>query len=66
MHGRGSKRGKEPEQTVVEVGEQLGEQVLGDDADVGLDVVVEDEARREGRLVLAAPPGASPAGGARV
>ena len=50
----------------MQVGEQLCKQVLRHDADVGLDVVVEDEARREGGLVLPAPPCASPAGTARV
>lgn len=42
--------------TISQMREQLGEQVLGDNADVGLDMVVEDETRRESGLVLATPP----------
>jgi hypothetical protein len=42
--------------TVSRMWEQFGEQVLGHDADVGLDMVVENQTRREGRLVLPAPP----------
>jgi hypothetical protein len=42
------------------MGEQLSKQVLGHDADVGLDMVVEHQTRREGGLVGPAPPWASP------
>lgn len=35
--------------------EEVGEEVLGDDTDIALDVVVEDKLSRDGRLILPAP-----------
>jgi hypothetical protein len=38
------------------VGKELAEEILGKDAHVALDLVVEHQARRHRRLILAAPP----------
>ena len=38
------------------MGEEFAEQILGQDADIALDLVVENQTRRDGRFVLAAAP----------
>lgn len=52
----GGRRERRGVPTVQQVREQLCTQVLGHEANVGLHVVVQDEACREGGLVLPAPP----------
>lgn len=42
--------------TVVQVREQVGKQVLGQDANVAFDMVIEDESGRDGRFVVPTPP----------
>lgn len=64
--GKGKQRKGLGGQTVMQVGEELCKEVLRHDTDVGLDMVVEDQARREGRLVLPASTQPSPADDTRV
>lgn len=47
--------------TILQVREQLGKQVLGHNANVGLDMVIQDQTRRECGLVVTAPPYPPPA-----
>jgi len=47
--GRGARR------TVAELGEEVRKQVLGQDANVALDMIVENQPGRDGRLVLPPP-----------
>lgn len=41
---------------LLTVGKELAEEILGEDAHVALDLVVEHQTRRHRRLILAAPP----------
>lgn len=52
--------------TMVQVWEQVGEQVLGQDADVAPDVVIENKSGGNGRFIVSAPPLPLPVGGRQV
>lgn len=48
--------------TVIQVWEQVGEQVLGQDPNIALDMVVENKTGGNGRFVVPPPPLALPMG----